>query len=80
LLANYVSAVSKITAILEADPDGTLHIPLPPDLRQGKIRVEAKLERAGTGNPRPQYGCLSGKIWLAPDFDAPLDDFKEYME
>ena len=19
-------------------------------------------------------------FWLAPDFDAPLDDFKEYME
>ncbi len=24
-------------------------------------------------------GSLTGKIWLSPDFDAPLDDFKEYM-
>lgn len=21
----------------------------------------------------------SGKVWIAPDFDAPLDDFKDYM-
>ena len=25
-------------------------------------------------------GSLPGKIWLSPDFDAPLDDFKEYMK
>lgn len=24
-------------------------------------------------------GTLKGKIWMAPDFDAPLQDFKEYM-
>jgi DNA-damage-inducible protein J len=26
-----------------------------------------------------QYDCLKGRIWTADDFDAPLDDFKEYM-
>ena len=25
-------------------------------------------------------GCMKGKMWIADDFDAPLDDFKEYME
>jgi len=25
------------------------------------------------------FGVLSGKIWMADDFDAPLDDFKDYM-
>ena len=25
-------------------------------------------------------GSARGKIHLAPDFDAPLEDFKEYME
>ena len=24
-------------------------------------------------------GCLKGQIWMAEDFDAPLDDFKDYM-
>lgn len=36
--------MSTITAILEADEDGTIHLPLPPSLRQGKIRVVAILE------------------------------------
>ena len=38
--------MSTITAILEADADGTLHLPLPAELRHGKVRVEAKLESA----------------------------------
>jgi hypothetical protein len=25
-------------------------------------------------------GCMKGKMWIADDFDAPLEDFKEYME
>jgi len=25
-------------------------------------------------------GCMKGKMWMADDFDAPLEDFKEYME
>jgi len=27
----------------------------------------------------PQPGCMKGKIWMADDFDAPLEDFAEYM-
>ena len=27
----------------------------------------------------PQFGCAKGQIRMSPDFDAPLDDFKEYM-
>jgi antitoxin (DNA-binding transcriptional repressor) of toxin-antitoxin stability system len=30
--------------------------------------------------PRAKAGTLKGKIWMAPDFDEPLDDFREYME
>lgn len=32
------------------------------------------------GSPRPP-GFLRGSVlYMAPDFDAPLDDFQEYME
>ena len=82
--------MSTIKAILEPDADGTLHLPLPPELRKGRLAVTAILEPAeqattGTGTPQAEanlkgFGCLRGKIWLAPDFDAPLDDFKDYME
>ena len=36
--------MSTITAILEADTDGTLHLPAPVELRRGKVRVKATLE------------------------------------
>ncbi len=34
---------------------------------------------------KKQWPCKAGsakntKFWMAPDFDAPLEDFKEYME
>jgi antitoxin (DNA-binding transcriptional repressor) of toxin-antitoxin stability system len=25
-------------------------------------------------------GSLAGVVWLSPDFDAPLDDFKDYVK
>ncbi len=28
----------------------------------------------------PKPGCMKGKIRISDDFDAPLEDFKEYME
>jgi len=31
-------------------------------------------------NKQPKPGIMSGKIWMSDDFDAPLEDFKEYME
>ena len=36
--------MSTITATLESDADGTLHLPLPVELRHGKVRVEATVE------------------------------------
>ncbi len=79
--------MSTISAILTPSPDGTLHLPLPEAWRHQSIRVTAELEPVGD---RPKaaaeqsslkgFGCLKGKIWMAPDFDDPLEDFKEYTE
>jgi hypothetical protein len=38
--------MGTITVILEADADGTLHLPLPPELLHGKIEVTATLRAA----------------------------------
>ena len=27
----------------------------------------------------PTFGCAKGQIYLSPDFDEPLEDFKEYL-
>lgn len=29
--------------------------------------------------PKRQLGSCAGKIWMSDDFDAPLDEFKDYM-
>jgi hypothetical protein len=45
-----------------------------------KRRLLARLQQPVPSRPRPRFG--SGKddiLYMAPDFDAPLDDFKEYM-
>lgn len=36
--------MSTITAILEADADGTLHLPVPEELRRGKVQIVATLD------------------------------------
>ncbi len=30
--------------------------------------------------PPFNFDSMAGKVWMAEDFDAPLEDFKEYME
>lgn len=41
----------------------------------------AKLARMETVKVWPcKAGSAKGKIWIAPDFDDPLEEFEEYME
>jgi hypothetical protein len=39
--------MSTITAILEPDVDGTLHLPIPAEMRSSKVKVTATLESVG---------------------------------
>ena len=55
--------MSIITAILDADVDGTLHLPLPTELRQSRLKVTATLEAAPTA--------------IAPPARTPLEAHKE---
>lgn len=46
------------------------------------LKKKGKASHATTdpsGERKPAFGCGAVKIKIAPDFDAPLDDFKEYM-
>jgi antitoxin (DNA-binding transcriptional repressor) of toxin-antitoxin stability system len=41
----------------------------------------ARLARTEPKNQWPcKAGSAKGKIWIAPDFDAPLEEFREYVE
>jgi hypothetical protein len=70
--------MSTITAIVDPDANGTIRLCLPSELRNGPVRVEARVESVAPKTPK--FGCLAGKIWMSPDFDAPLDEFRDYMQ
>ena len=82
----YISDMSTLTAVFDPSPDGTVHLPLPEELRTRKLKVFAILTPIESGEEIPQkgaaggFGCLKGKIHVAADFDAPLADFRDYME
>jgi len=43
---------------------------------EGAVGTEQTIKR-----PRSEIiGCLKGKVWMADDFNAPIDELKEYME
>jgi predicted CopG family antitoxin len=55
---------------------------LPKDLKQEVSDFIDFLVQKKSGKKRkitPIFGSAKGKIKMAPDFDAPLDDFNEYM-
>ena len=56
---------------------------LPEQLRKEVLHyVEFLQSKYNTQNRKPKNrkaGSAKGKFKLAPDFDAPLEDFKEYM-
>ena len=45
--------------------------------QQGTSQLETVPEISS--NKRGGLGIWKDKIWVADDFDAPLDDFQEYM-
>jgi hypothetical protein len=56
---------------------------LPPELQtQVSDFVDFLREKNAKSLPdkRPVFGSAKGMFVLAPDFDEPLDDFKEYVE
>ena len=78
--------MSTITTILKPHEDGTLHLPVPAEWGKQPIRVTAELEPVSSA-PEAQgeqslkgFGCLRGRISMSPDFDEPLEDFKDYAE
>jgi hypothetical protein len=53
----------------------------PDDRRRLLERLEQDAELSTPETPVRRAGTLEGTVkYMAPDFDAPLDDFREYME
>jgi len=45
-----------------------------------KMTMEEIINESSKSGRAAMFGCLRGKYVMAEDFDAPLDDMREYME
>lgn len=58
-----------------------IEIDLPADFPEGEAEAVVDLKPMATTKNRLSeiYGKGENKSWMSDDFDAPLDDFAEYM-
>lgn len=76
--------MSTIVKEIVVPDDRNVNIQLPADVPVGKAVVTVTVEPKTESPKRPNRlsevcGLEKGKVWMADDFDAPLEDFKDYM-
>lgn len=59
-------------------PDEPVSLPVGTKLKVSFEPAEAQVEDRATRRRR-LFGMFKGQIRMADDFDAPLDEFKDYM-
>jgi len=68
--------MSTITTILEPDSDGCLHLPVPEEMRGGKVKIVASLEAANSGEGLPSGRLVMGefgrRVLVAPEGAPPM--------
>ena len=71
----------EIFSSLGLDMSTAINLFLRQTVRQNDIPfVLSMVVKPDKKSRNAMFGCLRGKYKIAADFDAPLDDFKEYME
>jgi hypothetical protein len=70
----------SVTQTVEVPENRRLTIDVPREVPVGPVILTfvPKAEAQEQKKER-KFGCLKGQIWMADDFDEPLDDFKDYM-
>jgi len=78
-------AGTSITRLVQIGQDHRIQVELdvPADFPEGEAEMTVAL-RPTVGRDRPNrtreiFGKGAGGSWMSDDFDAPLDDFAEYM-
>ena len=67
-----------ITQTVDIPASHRLTIDVPSEVPEGPAVLTFTPAEAKPLKER-EFGCLKGQIWMADDFDAPLEDFKDYM-
>ncbi len=71
--------MSTITKEIVIPDNLCINIELPPDVIPGKAVIKLTIEQKKPNRVRELFGTGKGKIRMADDFDAPMEDFKDYM-
>jgi len=75
------SKAQKIFASLGLDMSTAINMFLRQTVRLNDLPFVLSTSAQPRNKSRTEmFGCLRGEYKIADDFDAPLDDFKEYME
>ena len=78
------SKAQKIFASLGLDMSTAINMFLRQTVRQNDLpfvlTTNANNEKHMNKSRAEMFGCLRSEYIIADDFDAPLDDFKEYQE
>jgi len=72
--------MEAIRQIYESLPDV---ISVPAEMRRRKVEIiilPLDENETETSKARPQFGNARGQVAMSDDFDAPLEDFAEYMQ
>jgi hypothetical protein len=69
----------SITQTVDIPASHRLTIDVPREVPEGPVILTFTPKTASENGQRGGFGCLKGQIWMADDFDAPLEDFKDYM-
>ena len=70
-----------ITQTVDIPADRRITLEVPREVPSGPVVLTFTPASSAKAEPlkEREFGCMKGKIWMADDFDAPLDDFKDYM-
>ena len=73
----------NVTKTVEIPADHRLVIDVPPEVPAGPVILTftptVEQRSAASEKKVPVFGCAKGQFRMSPDFDAPLEDFKDYM-
>jgi len=70
----------SVTQTVEVPANHRLIVDVPREIPAGPV-ILTFTPKAPIPEQKKQreFGCVKGDYWMADDFDAPLDDFKDYM-
>ncbi len=72
--------MSTITKEIVIPEDRRINIELPPDVIPGKAVIKLTIEQKRPNRVGELFGAgKEEEVWMADDFDAPMEDFKDYM-